>query len=112
MPQLPGEASAGPVEAYRYRLRGDAEHHRDLVVVEIVPCREGQDYLPAVGGAFATTSSWLALGESGVSWREIADHNNTFVGLEAMGQLVPGNRTGTNVCDLYFAVAAGLEWST
>lgn len=73
---------------------------------------DGRDYLPAVGGAYATTSSWPALHEAGLSWREIADQNNTYVGLAALGQLVPGNRTGTNVCDLYFAVVAGLEWST
>jgi len=39
-----GETLARPVETHRHRRRPDAEHDRDLVVVEVVPDRQGEDF--------------------------------------------------------------------
>ena len=66
---------------------------------------DGQDFVPGVGGAWVDSSTIARCVALGIDWEEIAVSNDAFHGLRALGQLLEGEHTGWNLCDLYVAIA-------
>ena len=67
---------------------------------------DGRDFIAAAGGAWVTSQTLQRLRDDGIDWRACLDAHDTYGALRAAGTLVPGARTGTNVCDLYVFTAA------
>lgn len=66
---------------------------------------DGRDYVEGVAGAWVDRSTMERLATLGVDWSEVAEHHDSFRGLESLGQIVAGRATGWNLCDIYLALA-------
>lgn len=65
---------------------------------------DGRDYIEGVGGAWASETTLARITEFGLDWSEVARTHDTYPALRALGQLIEGNHTGWNLCDLYLAL--------
>ncbi len=66
---------------------------------------DGQDYLPAVMGAWAGADTYDKLGLSAAEFQLVLADNDTNPPLARLGHCVPGQPTGTNLCDIYVLCA-------
>ncbi len=62
---------------------------------------DGQDYLPAVMGAWAGADTYDKLGLSTAEFQLVLAGNDTNPHLARLGHCVPGQSTGTNLCDIF-----------
>ncbi len=70
----------------------------------VAQASDGRDYVAGVAGAWvddATLARAIALG---IDWADVARSHDTYPALRALGQLIDGEHTGWNLCDIYVAV--------
>ena len=70
----------------------------------VAQASDGRDYVAGVAGAWvddATLAKAIALG---IDWADVAQSHDTYPALRALGQLIDGEHTGWNLCDIYVAV--------
>lgn len=65
---------------------------------------DGRDFLEGVAGGWVDTGTLARAGAAGLDAAALLADHDTFRGLDALGQLVPGGHTGWNLCDVYVAV--------
>jgi glycerate 2-kinase len=69
---------------------------------------DGRDHVAGVAGAWADNATMTRIIEAGINWSRTLEQHNTGPALEAIGQLISGEHTGWNLCDLYvLCVGAG-----
>ncbi len=78
--------------------------HLDVDAVFAAIATDGRDFIDGVGGAWVDHMTMSSLETMNIPWGEIARNNDSFRGLSRLGQLLPGGRTGWNLCDLYLAL--------
>jgi glycerate-2-kinase len=66
---------------------------------------DGQDHLPGVGGAWADSFSWNRIAANSVDVELALSNNDSYNVLSKVGGLLPGTRTGWNLCDIYVLCA-------
>jgi glycerate 2-kinase len=66
---------------------------------------DGRDYTPGVAGAWVDRTTTRRAQAAGVDLRAALDRHDSGPVHAALGQSIPGWRTGTNLCDLYLGVA-------
>ena len=72
--------------------------------VFVARATDGQDFVRGVSGGWVDSSTLARCADHGVDWTDVAHSNDSYHGLHALGQLFPGEPTGWNLCDLYFAL--------
>ena len=75
---------------------------RDAVFV--ARATDGSDFLRGVSGGWVDSSTLAKCANQGINWTDVAQSNDTYHGLRALGQLLEGETTGWNLCDLYLAL--------
>ncbi len=62
---------------------------------------DGRDFLDDVMGAWVSGETYDRMGMTDAEWSAVLDRNDTNGPLRSLGQCLAGQRTGTNVCDVY-----------
>ncbi len=65
---------------------------------------DGRDFVPGVAGAWVDETTMERAAAHGVDWSDVKVRHDSHRGLDEVGQLLFGGRTGWNLCDLYVAV--------
>jgi glycerate-2-kinase len=76
---------------------------RDACVVAVAS--DGRDFTRGVAGAWVDGTTTERAQASGLDLRAVLDRHDSGPAHAALGQAIPGWRTGTNLCDLYLGVA-------
>jgi glycerate 2-kinase len=62
---------------------------------------DGNDYINNVAGAWVNNRTMGEIKKKNISWEDTLNNNNTYNGLNQLGQLITNINTNTNLCDLY-----------
>ena len=62
---------------------------------------DGRDHVAGVAGAWADNKSMSRINDEDFNYDAILEDHDTLPALSAIGQLIPGEHTGWNLCDLY-----------
>jgi glycerate-2-kinase len=76
---------------------------REACVVAVAS--DGRDFTPGVAGAWVDGTTTQRAQAAGLDLRAALDRHDSGPAHAALGQSIPGWRTGTNLCDLYLCVA-------
>ncbi len=68
---------------------------------------DGRDFVPGVAGGWVDDETVERATARGVNWSAVKLAHDSYHGLRAVDQLVAGERTGWNLCDVYVAVLPG-----
>lgn len=101
-----GRGRGGRCQEFAW-LMADALAGSDRDVVFLARASDGRDFVEGVAGAWVDTTTRERARAAGVDWAAVAADNDSFHGLDALDQLIPGGHTGWNLCDLYVALADG-----
>ncbi len=62
---------------------------------------DGRDHVANVAGAWADADTLTRLESAGLDWSDVLRRHDTNPALATIEQLIPGEHTGWNLCDLY-----------
>lgn len=65
---------------------------------------DGRDFTRRVAGAWVDGSTQTRAEAAGIDWRDVLEGHDSGPAHAALGQTIPGWRTGTNLCDLYLGI--------
>jgi glycerate-2-kinase len=99
-----GRGRGGRCQEFAWVMAG-ALAGSDRDVVFLARASDGRDFLEGVAGAWVDATTRARARAAGIDWDAVAAGNDSFRGLDALGQLIPGGHTGWNLCDLYVALA-------
>ena len=102
--RVAGDGAGGRCQELAW-LMAERLSHFDREVVFVARATDGQDFLLGVGGAWVDSLTMAKCSKFGIEWEHVAASNDSFHGLRALGQLLKGEHTGWNLCDLYLALA-------
>jgi glycerate-2-kinase len=68
---------------------------------------DGQDHLVGVAGAWADHSTFDRIRGAGLDWSDVLARHDSNPALAAINQLIPGEHSGWNLCDLYVMCVSG-----
>ncbi len=98
-----GSGVGGRCQEFAWRMAGAlAESSRPSVFV--ARASDGRDFVAGVAGAWVDETTLIAAASSGLDWFTVLGTNDSHRGLEALDQLIDGQSTGWNLCDIYLAV--------
>lgn len=101
--QVHGQGLGGRCQEFAWSMAGFLDHFgRDAAFA--ARASDGRDYLRGVGGAWVDTSTKRRAHAVGIDWLHLKQENDSYRGLLAVDQLLPGGHTGWNLCDIYVAV--------
>jgi glycerate 2-kinase len=70
----------------------------------VAQASDGRDYVEDVAGAWVDDATMAKTIARGVDWASVAESHDTYPALRTLGQLIDGQHTGWNLCDIYVAV--------
>lgn len=98
-----GEGRGGRCQEFAWSMMSTlADLTHEAVVV--ASSTDGRDFVEGVAGAYATRASLDRARRRGIDWAQVARRNDTYHGHLALGQLLDGDHSGWNLCDLYLAL--------
>ena len=101
--QVHGSGDGGRCQEFASSMvRAMAHFGREGVFV--ARASDGRDYLQGVAGAWIDRATEHRSAQFGIDWQEVLARNDSFHALGMLGQLIEGEPTGWNLCDLYVAL--------
>jgi glycerate 2-kinase len=70
----------------------------------VAQASDGRDYVEDVAGAWVADATMAKTIARGLDWASVAESHDTYPALRTLGQLIDGQHTGWNLCDIYVAV--------
>ncbi len=101
--RVTGDGLGGRCQAFAWSMAGElARLARPAAFA--ARASDGRDFVAGVAGGWADDETVARASSRGVNWLAVKERHDSFHGLRAVDQLLPGARTGWNLCDLYVAV--------
>jgi glycerate 2-kinase len=97
--QVRGNGIGGRCQELAFSVSRVLRGRRELSFAAVAT--DGQDYLPAVMGAWADGATYDQLMLSPGGFQLVLENNDTNPHLTRLGQCVAAKPTGTNLCDVY-----------
>jgi glycerate-2-kinase len=101
--QVEGGGQGGRCQEFAWLMAKELGGHARPSVF-VATASDGRDYIEGVRGAWVSESTMVRIGEIGLEWSGVARAHDTYPALLALGQLIEGDHTGWNLCDLYVAL--------
>ncbi len=98
-----GTGRGGRAQEFAWTLARDLAN-LDRPAVVVARATDGQDHLPGVAGAWSDEATWARARAAGLDPGALGAGHDTYVGHQALGQLLAGAPTGWNLCDVYLAL--------
>ncbi len=101
--RVTGDGLGGRCQAFAWSMAGElARLARPAAFA--ARASDGRDFVAGVAGGWSDDETVARATSRGVNWSAMKERHDSFHGLSAVDQLLPGARTGWNLCDLYVAV--------
>ena len=101
--QVDGPGEGGRCQEFAWRMAKElANNSRDAIF--LARSSDGRDFVRGVAGAWVSTDTWARVGARNLNWDDVARTHNTHPALATLGQLIEGEHTGWNLCDVFVAL--------
>lgn len=101
--KVSGEGVGGRGQEFAW-LMADVLARSGRVGTFVAQASDGRDYVAGVAGAWVDDATLAKTNALGIDWAGVAGSHDTYPALRALGQLIDGEHTGWNLCDIYVAV--------
>ncbi len=103
--RVSGDGTGGRCQEFALRM-GEVLAGLDRPGACVALATDGRDFVEGVGGAWSDEATTARLAARGLDVGVVLGRHDAHRALAALGQLMPGGRTGWNLCDLYVVVLA------
>jgi glycerate-2-kinase len=101
--RLRGSGVGGRCQEFAWRMADVfGTYERDAVAV--ARATDGRDFVQGIAGGWSDGETLGRARERGIDFQSVVHDNDSYSALHELGQLIPGGRTGWNLCDVYLAV--------
>jgi glycerate-2-kinase len=101
--KVSGEGEGGRSQEFAWLMAEVLAHSRRHGAF-VAQASDGRDYVEDVAGAWVDGTTLAKTIARGIDWASIAESHDTYPALRSLGQLIDGEHTGWNLCDIYVAV--------
>jgi glycerate 2-kinase len=101
--QVQGDGVGGRCQEFSWLMAKELTAERQSAFV--AQTSDGRDYVEGVAGAWVTEETATRIDTAGLDWLTVAQSHDTYPALRTIGQLIEGDHTGWNLCDIYVALA-------
>jgi glycerate-2-kinase len=103
--QVTGSGTGGRCQEFVWRMAGAfGEYERDVVAV--ARSTDGRDFVKGIAGGWSDRDTLRRARARGIDFKSVIDNSDSYSALYELEQLIPGGRTGWNLCDVYLCVVA------
>ncbi|MGB8197374.1 MAG: DUF4147 domain-containing protein [Acidimicrobiales bacterium] len=103
--RVTGSGTGGRCQEFVWRMAGAfGEYERN--VVAIARSTDGRDFVKGIAGGWTDRDTLARARERGIDFTRVIDNSDSYSALYELEQLIPGGRTGWNLCDVYLCVVA------
>lgn len=101
--RVSGSGTGGRCQEFAWRMAGAfGEFERDVVAV--ARSTDGRDFVQGIAGGWSDSDTVRRARERGIDFKSVVDNSDSYSALHELEQLIPGGRTGWNLCDVYCCV--------
>jgi glycerate-2-kinase len=79
----------------------DGQKHDAIAVARAT---DGRDFVKGIAGGWSDRETVRRARERGFEFSRVVSDSDSYSALYELGQLIPGGRTGWNLCDVYLVV--------
>ncbi len=101
--RVTGDGLGGRCQAFAWSMAGELTRLARPAAFA-ARASDGRDFVAGVAGGWSDDETVARATSRGVNWSAMKERHDSFHGLSAVDQLLPGARNGWNLCDLYVAV--------
>ncbi len=73
-------------------------------VVAVARATDGRDFVRGIAGGWTDGETLRRARERGIDFSSVVRDHDSYSALFELGQLIPGGRTGWNLCDVYLTL--------
>ncbi|MGD0852085.1 MAG: DUF4147 domain-containing protein [Acidimicrobiales bacterium] len=101
--RLRGSGLGGRCQEFAWRMAGAfGTNERDVVAV--ARATDGRDFVRGIAGGWTDGETLRRARERGIDFSSVVRDHDSYSALFELGQLIPGGRTGWNLCDVYLTL--------
>jgi glycerate 2-kinase len=97
-----GSGVGGRCQEFAWRM-AEAFGGSERGAVAAARATDGRDYVQGIAGGWSDNETMRRALEHGIDYSRVIRDNDSYTALHELGQIIPGGRTGWNLCDVYFA---------
>ena len=101
--RVTGTGTGGRCQEFACRMAASLGNNPREVTV-VARATDGRDYVQGVAGGWVDELTLSRAREHGIDWSRVLNDNDSYAALRDLDQLLPGGRTGWNLCDVYLGV--------
>jgi glycerate 2-kinase len=101
-----GSGTGGRCQEFAWRM-AEVLDQRSRGAIAAARATDGRDFVKGIAGGWVDESTMERARERGIDWLSVLDNSDSFNALNSLNQLIPGARTGWNLCDVYLVVIEG-----
>jgi glycerate 2-kinase len=95
-----GSGVGGRCQEFAWRMAGAfGAYERDFLAV--ARATDGRDFVRGIAGGWSNNETVRRARERGIEYTRVIRESDSYSALHELGQLIPGGRTGWNLCDVY-----------
>jgi glycerate-2-kinase len=95
-----GSGVGGRCQEFAWRMAGSfGAYERDILAV--ARATDGRDFVEGIAGGWSERDTLRRAQALGFDYASVVDESDSYTVLHELGQLIPGARTGWNLCDVY-----------
>lgn len=98
-----GSGVGGRCQEFAWRMADvfDGQKHDAIAVARAT---DGRDFVKGIAGGWSDRETVRRARERGFEFSRVVSDSDSYSALYELGQLIPGGRTGWNLCDVYLVV--------
>jgi hydroxypyruvate reductase/glycerate 2-kinase len=106
--QVRGSGVGGRCQEFAWRMAGAfGAYERDIVAV--ARATDGRDFVRGIAGGWSNNETVRRARERGIEFSSVLRESDSYSALHELGQLIPGGRTGWNLCDVYLVTVEAVS---